>query len=472
MKPIRDLITTPTTQLGRASRLLVFQMKLWSHCVRLLDRNRAGQQAAALSYYTIFGLVPLAIVVLLVFQSLPGGQAIGGQLKSAAYQQLHLNKIEYTPDPDAPDEKVMLTEYIDEIINRFFTRLNRQSLSLISAAIVIWAAIALVSTIERVFNHIWHVPRGRRFLHRMINYWALLTLGPLLLGIGLYATTKYATLKSLETTVLTHVGPIVVSYLVAVLALFLLYFVLPHTRVRASAALWGAAVAALVWSFAKYGFGKYVTEFIPYSKIYGVLGLIPLGVFWIHITWLIVLFGLQLTYTTQYFRTLDAAAIAAAKEPEETHFATNDLTAINVVREIAEAFLESRGPVSLETLCSRLDLPAELAERILDRLVDNGVLVEAAEPLEGFVPAKDPAHITLSEISEALAAVALAQPDLEKHEMLGRFVRAQRLFLAKHSLREILVPGEPSPRGLSDIGENPPPAESGDTPPPEPTAHS
>jgi YihY family inner membrane protein len=471
MKPIRDLLTTPTARLGRASRFLVFQIKLWSHCVRLLDRNRAGQQAAALSYYTIFGLVPLAIVVLLVFQSLPGGQAIGVQLKNAAYQQLHLKTIEYTPDPDKPDETVMLTDYMDRIIDRFFGGLNRQSLSLISAAIVIWAAIALVSTIERVFNHIWHVPRGRGFLHRLINYWALLTLGPLLLGVGLYATTKYATLKSIETTVLTHVGPIVVSYLVAVLALFLFYFVLPNTKVQAGAALWGAAIAALVWSFAKFGFGKYVTEFIPYSKIYGVLGLIPLGVFWIHITWLIVLFGLQLTYTTQHFRTLDAAAIAAAKQPEQTHFATNDLTAINVTREIAEAFMDSRGPVSLEALCSRLDLPAELAERILRNLVDRGLLVETAEPRAGYVPARDPEDITLSDISAALAATALGQPNLDEQTTLGRLVKAQRQFLARHNLREILSRPEETPKGLSDIAGQPPAAERADTHSPDQTAH-
>ena len=86
MKALKELLTTPTTQLGRASRLAVFQIKLWSHCIRLLKRNRAGQQAAALSYYTIFGLVPLAIVALLVFQSFPGYEDTGVRLKNFAYK--------------------------------------------------------------------------------------------------------------------------------------------------------------------------------------------------------------------------------------------------------------------------------------------------------------------------------------------------------------------------------------------------
>jgi len=442
MKSLRDLSTTPTVQLGRASRFVAFQIKLWSHCVRLLKRNRAGQQAAALSYYTIFGIIPLAIVVLLIFQSFPAYQDVGERLKHFAYEQLHLTKIEYRQNEENPEEKVMLTDYLDNIIKRFFGGLNSKSLSLVSAVLVIWAALALLSTIETAFNHIWHVSRGRSFLHRMINYWALLTLGPLLVGVGIYATTQYAAIRNIETMVLAYrIVQVILPYLLSLLAFFLLYFLLPSTKVNPGAALWGAAVAALVWSFAKYGFSTYVTQFIPYSKIYGVLGLVPLSVFWIHITWLIALFGLQLTYTTQHLKTLDAAEIEAAREPKQEYFITNDLTAINVAREIARAFTSNQGPLSREALSNRLGLPPELGDDILEHLVRTKLLVKTSEPQVGFVPARDPEQIRLSEITEALAAVALAQPDLSESETLGRLVRAQQQFLAKHSLREILLPG-------------------------------
>jgi len=472
MNALKDLLTTPTTQLGRASRLAVFQIKLWSHCIRLLKRNRAGQQAAALSYYTIFGLVPLAIVVLLIFQSFPGYQHIGVRLKDFAYEQLHLTKIEYAPDSEKPEETVMLTNYLDNIISGFFSRLNNRSLSLLSAVLVIWAALALVSTIERAFNHIWHVSRGRSFLHRMINYWALLTLGPLLLGAGIYTTTQYAAIRNLETTVLTHVAPFILSYLLSLLAFFLLYFVLPHTKVNPGAALWGAAVAALVWGFAKWGFGQYVTEFIPYSKIYGVLGLVPLGVFWIHITWLIVLFGLQLTFTTQHLKTLDAAEMAAAEETDRGYFLANGLTVVNIAREIAEAFERSEGPVSAELLCTRLDIPTQFGADILEHLVAKGILAQTVEPKPGFVPARAPAQIALAEINQAVADAALAQPNLQEHPTLGRLVHAQQQFLAKHNLQEILQPAEAKTAGLSDIPDTAPPAEGPEKEPPPPPAHA
>jgi len=452
MKRVRELLTTPTTQLGRASWFLVLQIKLWSHCIRLLKRNRAGQQAAALSYYTIFGLVPLAIVVLLIFQSFPTGRGIGERLKRFAYEQLHLTKIEYRSNEENPDETVMLTDQIDNIINRFFGGLDKKSLSLVSVVLVIWAALALLSTIERAFNHIWHLSRGRGFLHRVINYWALLTLGPLLLGVGIYGSTQYAAIKNIETTVLTHVTPFILSYLLALLAFFFLYFVLPNTRVKPSAALWGAAVAALVWGVAKWGFGKYVTEFIPYSKIYGVAGLVPLGVFWIHITWLIVLFGLQLTFTTQHLRTLDAAEIEAARRAKQVYFVTNDLTVISIARQIAEAFARNQGPLAPEVLYRELKIPTELGESITDNLIEKGLLVRTAEPRSGLVLARDPEQIKLSDITESLADVALAQPNLNEPGTLAKLVEAQRQFLAKHNLKEILTPIEH--RGLSDIPDS------------------
>ena len=307
------ILATPTEQLGKASRFAVFQIKLWSHCARLLKKNRSTQQAAALSYHTIFGIVPLAVVTLLIFQSFPAYSNIGENVKSFVYEQLNLTTIKF-PNPAEPDKSIMVTDHLDNIIGRVFDGLNGGTIALVSAVIIIWAALALLSTIERAFNNIWHVRKGRSFLQRMINYWALLTLGPLLLGVGIYIATRYAAVGRIQQSVLSNIAPVVLSYIVAVVAFFLLYFVLPNSKVQAKSAIWGAAVAALVWSFAKWGFGLYVIKLVPYGKIYGVLGLIPLSVFWIYITWLIVLFGLQLTFTTHHLKNLDAAEIAAAEK--------------------------------------------------------------------------------------------------------------------------------------------------------------
>jgi len=433
---LKKLLSTPSAQLGKAGRFVVFQIKLWSHCARLLKKNRSGQQAAALSYHTMFGIVPLAIMMLLTFQLFPAYKGVGEKVKSLAYEQLHLSTIEY-PDPADPEKTIMLTEYIDEIVGGFFTGVNEGSVALFSGIIVIWAALGLLSTIERAFNNIWRVGRGRSFLHRVINYWALLTLGPLLLGVGIYVTTRYSTVGQIQKTILSNIAPALLSYLIATAAFFLLYFVLPNTKVQAKAAIWGAAVAALVWTAAKWAFGAYVTRFIPYSEVYGVLGLIPLGVLWIFISWLIVLFGLQLTFTTQHLKTLDAAEIASAKKTED-YFIANDLTAINIVREVAVAFERNNAPVEAQVICSKLNIPGDFGDKILGHLVSSGLIVKTSEPRVGFVPAKDPENIRLSDIADAVAKVGFAQSAAEQPQVLEQITQSQRNTLAQYNVKQIL----------------------------------
>ena len=443
MARLKELLTTPSTQLNRASRFIAFQIKLWSHCARLLKKNRSGQQAAALSYHTVFGIVPLAIVTLLIFQSFPAYSDIGEKMKDFIYREANLTAFK-SPAANGEDsgQTQALTDHIDKLVARFFAETNKGQIGLISVLIVIWAALGLLVTIEKSFNNIWHVSTGRNFLHRIISYWALLTLGPLLVGVGIYIITK-------RQTVFPEVTRSFLSYGVAVIAYFLLYYVLPNTKVKARAAVWGAVVAALVWVMAKGIFGFCITELKPYQTVYGALALIPMMVLWIYITWLIVLFGLQLTFTTQHLKTLDAAEIAAAKETEE-HFIANDLTLINVIREITKAFENNQAPIAPEVICSKLDLPGEFGERILDHLVNCGLVVRTSEPTIGYLPAKDPANMRLSEVAEATALAGFAQSTNEWAPSLKKITQAQRRVLARHTLKETLNLGVDTPEPESE----------------------
>jgi membrane protein len=438
MLTLEKLLTTPTTQLGKASRFVVFQIKLWSHCARILKLNRSGQQAAALSYHTIFGIVPLAIVTLLIFQLFPSYSYIGERVKNFIYDQANFTAFNSpVQSNDNTEETIKLTEHLDAIVARFFAETNKGQIGFFSILIVIWAALALLATIEKSFNNIWHVTAGRNFLHRIISYWALLTLGPLILGTGIYIITRYSQIVQLQETVLSHIAPEILSYIIATVAFFLLYFVMPNTKVSFKAAIWGAAVAALVWMAAKSIFGYCITELGLYRTVYGVMALIPMTVVWIYITWLTVLFGLQLTYTTQHLKSLDAAEIAAARKTEE-YFIANDLTIINIVREIAAAFQDNQAPVLPEDICGKLDIPAEFGQKILDHLVNSKIIVRTSEPEEGFLPATDPANIKLSDIAEAAAAAGFAQPTTDQPDNLQQIAQSQRSALAQYSLKQIL----------------------------------
>lgn len=432
------LLSTPTAQLGRAGRFLVFQIKLWSHCARLLRTNRAGQQAAALSYHTIFGLVPLAIVALLIFQGLGSYSDYAEKIKDFIYDQANLSAFESPlPAGENSQEKKSLTEHLDGLIKSFFTGVSKGLIGLVSVLFVIWAAFKLLSTVEKAFNNIWHVGRGRSFLHRIINYWAVLTLGPLVIAVSVYLATKYMPRVELEGAILIRMSRILFSYVVAGIVLFLLYFILPNTKVRLNAAICGAAVAALVWIAAKNAYQYSVTELGLYRTVYGMLAIIPVTVFWIYITWLIVLFGLQVTFTTQHLSSLDAAEMATAEKRQE-HFIANDLTAINILREIAGAFETDKAPIGSDVICGKLDIPPEFGDRILDHFVDRGLVAKTSEPRVGFILAKDPASVKLSDIAAVVAQVGLAQTTPDSPKPLEQISQSRQKLLAQYTLKQIL----------------------------------
>ncbi|MDD5458594.1 MAG: YihY/virulence factor BrkB family protein [Phycisphaerae bacterium] len=480
---IMQIASTPSEQLGRASRFLAFQIRLWPQCVRLLIKNRANQAAAALAYYTIFGIVPLAIVALLIFQSLPGSDDIGKKLKNGVYDYLNLSTIQL-PTATEGEEQLSITSKIDEIVSEFFVKAEgKGAVTIVNILLVIYAATVLLSTIETSFNNIWHVAKGRPFLNRIINYWALLTLGPILLGAGIYVTAQVTILQQFKALNFAYVdadanhsdplentgyvadedanhsdplgntgyvvdvngdqegslgiGAKAFNYLLSTIFFSLLYFVLPNAKVNFKAAFWGAAIAALVWSLAKWLFSLYVTKFIPYNELYGTLGLIPLSVFWIFVTWLIVLFGLQITYTTQHLDTLDAARLAATKK-SENYFVANDMTAINIAREIAIAFEKKKAPVAGELVANKLGLPAEFAEKMYNHLIRGNILIRASEPVPGLVPATDPENIKLSDIIHAVSEAGFAQGSFEKSPSIEKITDMYKQNFEQFTLKQVL----------------------------------
>lgn len=432
----KQILSVPTEELGRWTRYAVLQLKLWRHCARLLRQNRAGTQAAALSYHTLFGIVPLAIVMVMVFQAIPAYRDVGEKVRKLFYEQMNLSQIMYPAEEESGQGEIKLTDKIDEITDKYISRLNAGAITLFSSAIIIWAAVGLLTTIERSFNSIWHIGRGRTFVQRIVNYWTLMTLGPLLLVLGFYVSTHYLVTDGTENRIANLIRPLL-PYIISVAALFLLYFVLPNTRVSIRAAIWGSAVAALIWTGAKILFTMYMAKFQPYKGVYGAISIIPLSVFWIWVTWVIVLFGLQLTYTTQHLKSLNAAEIAATRKVEE-HFLVSDFTIIKILEYIHEQFQNKKGPASAEDICSRMNLPAEFGAKVLDHLVAKGLLVQTAEPQNGYMPGTDSEKTTLADIADAVKGASFDQNFQAIPARLRQVMDRQRQQLADVTLKDVL----------------------------------
>ncbi len=173
-----------------------------------------------------------------------------------------------------------------------------KGLSAVGAVALLITSGAMMSMIERVFNQIWKVKRTRPIGQRLTIYWALMTLGPLLFGLSITATSQLF----LATSGIAAISPVISSIFYTVISVWLtagaytlLYMLVPNKNVDWRDAMWGGMVAAIAFEVAKRLFAMFVRQFPTYAAIYGALAALPLFLLWIYLSWMITLVGAVLT---------------------------------------------------------------------------------------------------------------------------------------------------------------------------------
>jgi membrane protein len=248
---------------------------LFAH--RRLRQESLPQVAGSLTFTTVFALVPLLTIALAIFTTFPLFNTFRSSLEAYFVQSVMPKTISST---------------ILNYLTMFASKATR--LSAVGAVALIFTSIAMMNLIERVFNRIWRVRGERRWTKRILVYWAILTLGPLLIGVSITLSSQVfmATSDLIGSVpVLGAVIYTVVSLALTTAGFTLLYVAVPNRDVDWHDAAWGGMVAGLAFELAKRGFAIFITQFPTYSKIYGALAALPLFLLWVYVSWLITLFG-------------------------------------------------------------------------------------------------------------------------------------------------------------------------------------
>jgi membrane protein len=389
------LVSRPIAELNRAQRALRFLVDLARHSSRELSEDDAGEMAAALTYRTIFGLVPLLMVSMLAFRLFGDMDAAARELQEAAYSFFNY-QVDLTR-PEATAFKTELDKKIFEVV-RTVSGLNFETIGALGALLLIWAALGLLVSFENAANRIYRAPRGRSWPLRIGIYWTVLTLGPVLMLLVLYAAQFWLS----RAAALPFVGPLFAllgqfgSLAGSFLALVLLYKLMPNTQVRWRPALSGAFVAAALWDVSKWAFGLYVSRALPYLKLYGAIGLVPLFLFWMYLNWLIVLFGLEIAFILQamrgrVFESPDTRGALKSSDPQWL---------LPLVAAIARASRNGQ-PASRQGLAEELHLRLESVAELLCVLEDEGLVVQVTKTGSadvGLMLAQPPELIPLARV--------------------------------------------------------------------------
>ena len=242
-------------------------------------------RASSLAYTTLFALVPMTALVFAMFR---GFEIDEGQLQRMLENILPPNEGELLLNL-----KFQVFQYLVQ-----FGRSVRE-LSTVSLAIVVFTGIALVNTIQSALNAVWRVSNRTSIISRIVGFWAVITLGPLLIAISFYWYSKVGSYTDVNLILPLWVIPLLNFFIPIAsiwMALTLLFYNLPATTVAMRDAALGALIGAILFEYVKRGFAYYVNYSATYSAFYGFLVTIPLFLFWIYLLWIVVLFGAEISY--------------------------------------------------------------------------------------------------------------------------------------------------------------------------------
>lgn len=256
-----------------------------------LHKDNLTQVAASLTFTTVLAVVPLLAVILSLFTAFP------------IFQDFQLALEEFLANNLMP---VAVADNIMSYLNTFAQQ--ARSMTTVGAIFLIVTSILLMKTIDEALNAIWKVRKQRPLSKRILVYWALLTIGPLMLGASLWASS-YITRAQFglvaELGVLQNIIATVLPLLTSIIGFTLLYYTVPNRVVHWRDAFIGGLTAAVVLELMKTGFAYYISNFPSYTLIYGTFAAIPLFLLWIYLSWLVVLLGASIAAILPQLRLTD-----------------------------------------------------------------------------------------------------------------------------------------------------------------------
>jgi membrane protein len=358
----------PLTLPARAAELLV-------RAARGIRAERVQVRAMALTYISLFALVPAMVVAFSVIQAFTGMDRISGAIHEFLLENL------------AVGARASIEPYLD----RFVRNAHLARAGVVGGALLLWSAFTLFSHVERAVNDLWEVPRPRSLRRQALVYWMGLSFGPLLLAAS--ATVSQLAQAYLESRG-TRAMALGAAAMLSSLSLAGLYLVVPNAKVRVSAAVGAGLAAGVAWELAKWLFALFVARFVRYSAIYGSVAAVPIFLTWLYLSWGIILFGARLAFVIQH------ASEVITGEPAASTPAGRELLAAQALVEVVRAFQAGAAAPAPELLARLLRGGPELVSA-LDRLGRFGLVQQLASG--GLVPARAPETITLLDVRRALA---------------------------------------------------------------------
>ncbi len=347
----------------------------------IADQN--SQRAVALTYYTVFSLVPIAALLFGIAKGFDMDQLLRAFLVERLWQHRTL---------------------LEQVCSFADTTLREAQGGVVAGAgivILLWTVMWLASNVEKSFNAVWHLPSRQNLFRKINDYLALLILTPvalvLLSSAGVFLQKWFGDLLlrtevfGLKTEALISLLSIGMAVLFTSAVFIVLYLSVPNTRVRFSAALLAGFVAGILFLGFQHGFILLQSWIFRYNRIYGSFAILPLFLIWLQWSWQVVLFGAEVGFVSQ---NLDTGLF------DDNNGVPDSLRLLRfqqltIAKIIYRNVAVGSGATSREELTQRLQLSAIELKRDLETLESAGVIAATNTESMSFLPTRSPSEFTI-----------------------------------------------------------------------------
>ena len=368
--------------------------------------DHCAQVASSLTFTTLLALIPLITVTVTVFAAFPVFTDLMTQIKIFMLTN-------------------MVPEVAGKVITVYMTQFSAKAakLTMLGIASLTITALLLMYTIDRAFNNIWRVRKPRTLFQRVLTYWTVLTIGPIILGASLSLTyylvsfslgyVKHAPLLGQTTLKLVPVA-------LMSLAFTLLYSTVPNRYVPWKHAMVGGIFAGITFELMKRVFAWYITSFPTYTLVYGAFATFPIFLLWIYFSWLVVLLGAVIAAALSHWRGGTWQTLRAPGWRFEA--------ALRLLQALAEAQRAGHS-ANLAWLRRHVDLGLEEMEALLDRLTQANFVRHAEK--DAWLLSRAPQDISTADVFRLFVfdAVSKNAVDDAYQSLLGKLVEQHQAAL-------------------------------------------
>ncbi|MFH2144224.1 MAG: YihY/virulence factor BrkB family protein, partial [Bacteroidota bacterium] len=357
-----DVWKIPIKKLPRKKSYLIKQLRIILLTFKGFDEDKCAIRASALTFYSVLSIVP---VIAMIF-AISKGFGFEDRLEALLTKSLQ------------GQEEVL--NWIWTFAQSAIESAKGGLLAGIGIVILLWSVMKVLGNIEQSFNDIWEVKKSRVFVRKLTDYTSIIIIAPIFIILSSSATVFISTFiknASTDSQILSYIGPVItflmrlLPYLLIILLLTFLYMVLPNTKVKFKSAFMAGLVAGILFQLAQWGYVNFQVGVAKYNAIYGSFAALPLFLIWMQLSWLIVLFGAELSFANQNVEHYEF-------EVDTHHISLKQKKVLSllIANLVIGNFRDGKPPYNSEEISNQLDLPTRLVNNLIFELVESGIFSE------------------------------------------------------------------------------------------------